>query len=174
MVGNRFDSLTTLVAVSILWGGLYGLGPIRRELNLTATKEDELLRDDEGGSVLLVQVEVSVGHRRVARDRGVLGCSNGALYFSGHSFSFLIGSQDLERRWRIWPAMTVPEARLLGIRHPSKHVTIQIRALYGRSRPCKYAHHMLVSGLRSFRRQPPTTVERQYPPLEPYRSDRDG
>jgi hypothetical protein len=169
---NGFDSLAALAGGLFTWAGLHCLGRIRRELDMTATKEDVMLRDDEGGDVVLVEVEVFVGYGAVGVDRGVLGFADEAVFFSGHSFSFQIGSQDLERRWGIWQAVTVPGAQTVGLRHPTQRVTLEIRPLSGRYRSSEYARFLLASGLNLLRGQPPTSVQRQYPPLEPW-ADRE-
>lgn len=160
--------LSAIVGLVLFGGALHYLNVIRIGQSLRATDRDELLRDDQGRSVLLVELEVRAGRGAVARDRGVLGFSDGAMYFSGHSFSFLLGSQDVQKRWGFWQAATTPEARLLGVRHPSARITLKVSALGNSYRNWLEVHHMLRANLKWFHRSAPATVERQYPPLEPW------
>jgi hypothetical protein len=132
-----------------------------------ATRKDIALVDDSKQD-LLVGVEVLVDGRAVGWDRGVLGFDQGALFFSGHSCSFLLGSQDINDG----PPRRLPAGFTLKVdlKHPSRQVALQFNALGGGERTPEYAMQQLKESILAVRQSGPTHLERRYPPLERWRA----
>lgn len=132
-----------------------------------ATPDDLALKDDSRESVLLVEAAVQVDGARVALDRGVLGFSENALYFSGHSFSFLLGSQDVAPVSPYWSTFS-GWVSILSIRHPSARVVLTLTPLIDKESDWNESVGFLRGALESFERFEPTSLCRQYPPLLPW------
>jgi hypothetical protein len=152
---------------------LFGLMPVliatatRRQMGsgLRANRGDLALRDDSKESVLLVEVVVHVSGHQASVDRGVVGFTENALFFSGHSFSFLLGAQDVLTLPGMW--VHGPHSAL-GVRHPTEVIVITFSALETKEGLWRESATFLRTALQSFELYEPTTLFREYPPLEPW------
>ena len=145
-------------------------GRLLRDASQKITPDDLLLRDDSNSLDLLVQVWVKVNGRLVATDRGILGFASETLYFSGHSFSFLVGSQDLARRSNLWLSLNAPHLRQIGLKH-SSHVSVRFSVLRSEDWDWNEKMRFLTGALKALERYKPTGTARQYPPLKPWKRD---
>lgn len=159
--------LMFVLLIAIPLGALY-LGMFLRAMAAepSLTKKDLALIDDSRRD-LLVQVAVLVRGKVRAFDRGILGLSDGALFFSGHCFSFLIGSQDVAERRAIDVRLGSPFVTALDLKHEDGRLRLQFRVVKGG--PWSDRDHIwqLSDLLHAIRNSPPTKAERRYPPLHP-------
>ncbi len=145
----------------------------RRSRDVSITEADRrLLEDPDDRDVCLVHLTIVHNGSEVGRDKGAAWFGHGALMYSGHRTSFVIGGEDVlpRAKWSVYARADgtdgLPETAL-PLRIPKGHAYIRLDPLLDR-RGGGTPHEMrFLKALYDFRRRPPTArVPRQWPPLE--------
>jgi hypothetical protein len=156
----------TLIAVPVaaLLVGVFA----RRIAHAPRLRKRDLALIDDPSRDLLVEVVVSSGYSVLAKDRGALGFADGTLFFSGHSFSFLIGSQDVAERLSADVDLGSPFETALDLKHENGRVHVHFFILEGGLWNDRM--WQLSDAIHALRHSEPTQEERRYPPLGPWRA----